>query len=65
MVFALLPLLQVFAVIATNCPPHTSFGKMPEDGCEEGTDPNHLPRSKIEKWFTEVMFNVSLLIRIS
>uniref|UniRef100_A0A914X038 Glycoside hydrolase family 19 catalytic domain-containing protein n=1 Tax=Plectus sambesii TaxID=2011161 RepID=A0A914X038_9BILA len=42
----------------TNCPPATHFGNgPPTEPCTHPTDPNNLPPSPLEQWFTKSLFN--------
>lgn len=38
------------------CPQHPVYGKEPEEDCAQASDPNELPKSPLEKWFTKQMF---------
>jgi hypothetical protein len=42
-----------------HCPKATRFGNGHRGHCDKPTDPNNLPASLLEKWFTKEMFNVS------
>uniref|UniRef100_A0A1I7XTZ7 Glyco_hydro_19_cat domain-containing protein n=5 Tax=Heterorhabditis TaxID=37861 RepID=A0A1I7XTZ7_HETBA len=40
----------------TNCPSARVYAKKPASGCAKPSDPNKLPPSKLEKWFTKENF---------
>uniref|UniRef100_A0A0N5B6V3 Glyco_hydro_19_cat domain-containing protein n=1 Tax=Strongyloides papillosus TaxID=174720 RepID=A0A0N5B6V3_STREA len=41
---------------AFKCPTTKAYAKKPGDGCIKPTDPNNMPKSKLEEWFTKEMF---------
>ncbi|GMT09273.1 hypothetical protein PFISCL1PPCAC_570, partial [Pristionchus fissidentatus] len=49
-------LFPIAAAVPDYCPEHQVYGSQPEEDCEEASDPNHLPKSGLEKWFTKGMF---------
>ncbi|VDM44825.1 unnamed protein product [Toxocara canis] len=40
----------------SNCPSVAKFGIGPPKNCSQPTDPNHMPPSELENWFTEQLF---------
>jgi len=48
--------------IPDYCPKPISRAKEPSEHCAEASDPNELPKSGIEKWFTKEMFEVTIVI---
>ncbi|KAL6741921.1 hypothetical protein Aduo_015128 [Ancylostoma duodenale] len=42
---------------SSQCPPAAKYGRGPPSSCVMPTDPNNLPPSALEKWFTKEMFN--------
>ncbi|KAF8382619.1 hypothetical protein PRIPAC_71761 [Pristionchus pacificus] len=54
--FLVVALLPIAASLPEYCPQHSVYGSEPEDDCEEASDPNRLPKSGLEKWFTKEMF---------
>ena len=43
--------------LAFECPDWQKYGKPPPKSCPEPTDPLNMPKSGIEEWFTESIFN--------
>uniref|UniRef100_A0AC35U242 Glyco_hydro_19_cat domain-containing protein n=1 Tax=Rhabditophanes sp. KR3021 TaxID=114890 RepID=A0AC35U242_9BILA len=39
-----------------KCPAGINYAKAPASGCTKPTDPNNLPESELEQWFTKEMF---------
>ena len=48
--------------IPDYCPKPSSRAKETSEHCAEASDPNELPKSGIEKWFTKEMFEVTIVI---
>lgn len=45
---------------ASDCPKAAKFGPGPPASCQKPTDPNNLPKSHIETWFTRDVFEVRI-----
>ncbi|UMM36045.1 hypothetical protein L5515_008379 [Caenorhabditis briggsae] len=53
-------LFTPFAILGETpdfCPEHPVYGKEPEEDCAQPSDPNDLPKSPLEKWFTKQIFD--------
>lgn len=42
---------------AASCPRAATYGSGPPESCRQPSDPNNLPSTELETWFTESMFN--------
>jgi hypothetical protein len=43
---------------AKDCQPTQKYGPGPPSTCHQPSDPNNKPKSELESWLTEAMFNV-------
>jgi len=53
----LIALCLVASVYGFDCPDWQKYGKAPPSTCKPISDPQNRPKTKLESWFTESMFN--------
>uniref|UniRef100_A0A0N5ABC8 Glyco_hydro_19_cat domain-containing protein n=1 Tax=Syphacia muris TaxID=451379 RepID=A0A0N5ABC8_9BILA len=49
-------LASVTELVAIKCPRVAAYAYKPNDNCSPPSDPNNLPKTNLEKWFTKEMF---------